>query len=145
MGLFSIFEISSAGMDVQQARLEVAASNIANSRTTGENGRAYQPLAVVVRSAIADAQGVAGTAVTAAQLPMPVVAEVVPQQVAPKLVYDPGHPDADERGMVSLPGVDPITSMLDLISISRGYEANLRAFDVTRSLLQRTLDLGRGR
>ena len=65
--------------------------------------------------------------------------------MAPKLVYDPGHPDADERGMVSLPGVDPITSMLDLISISRGYEANLRAFDITRSLLQRTLDLGRSR
>jgi flagellar basal-body rod protein FlgC len=73
------------------------------------------------------------------------VAEVVEQDVAPKLVYDPGHPNADARGMVSLPGVDPITSMLDLIEISRGYEANLRAFDITRSLLQRTLDLGRGR
>lgn len=145
MSLFSIFEISSAGMDVQQARLEVAASNIANARTTGENGQAYKPLAVVVRSAIADAQGAAGTRVTAGQLPMPVVAEIVPQNVTPKLVFDPGHPDADERGMVALPGVDPITSMLDLISISRGYEANLRAFDVTRSLLQRTLDLGRGR
>jgi flagellar basal-body rod protein FlgC len=145
MGLFSIFEISSAGMDVQQARLEVAASNIANARTTGENGEAYKPLSVVIRSAIADAQGAAGTPVTAGQLPRPLVAEVVPQNVAPKLVYDPGHPDADERGMVTLPGVDPITSMLDLISISRGYEANLRAFDVTRSLLQRTLDLGRGR
>jgi flagellar basal body rod protein FlgC len=47
--------------------------------------------------------------------------------------------------MVSLPGVDPVNSMLDLISISRGYEANLRAFDITRSLLQRTLDLGRNR
>ena len=47
--------------------------------------------------------------------------------------------------MVSLPGVDPVTSMLDLISISRGYEANLRAFDITRSLLQRTLELGKDR
>jgi flagellar basal-body rod protein FlgC len=145
MSLFSVFEISSAGMDVQQARLEVAASNIANARTTGKNGQAYQPLAVVVRSAIAEAQGAAGTPVTAGQLPLPMVAEIVPQNVAPKLVYDPGHPDADERGMVALPGVDPVSSMLDLISISRGYEANLRAFDITRSLLQRTLDLGRGR
>jgi flagellar basal-body rod protein FlgC len=145
MSLFSVFEISSAGMDVQQARLEVAASNIANARTTGKNGQAYQPLAVVVRSAIAEAQGAAGTPVSPGQLPLPMVAEIVPQNVAPKLVYDPGHPDADERGMVALPGVDPVTSMLDLISISRGYEANLRAFDITRSLLQRTLDLGRGR
>jgi flagellar basal body rod protein FlgC len=47
--------------------------------------------------------------------------------------------------MVSLPGVDPVNSMLDLLSISRGYEAHLRAFDITRSLLQRTLDLGRNR
>ncbi len=145
MGMFGVLDISSAGMDVQQARLEVAASNIANARTTGANGATYKPLAVVVRSAIAEAQGAAGMPTTTANLPVPVIAEVVQQDVAPKLVYDPGHPDADERGMVSLPGVDPITSMLDLISISRGYEANLRAFDVTRSLLQRTLDLGRNR
>jgi len=145
MGMFGVLDISSAGMDVQQARLEVAASNIANARTTGKDGATYKPLAVVVRSAIADAQGAAGSPVTVGQLPMPVVAEVVQQNVAPKLVYDPGHPDADEKGMVALPGVDPINSMMDLISISRGYEANLRAFDITRSLLQRTLDLGRNR
>jgi flagellar basal-body rod protein FlgC len=145
MGMFGVLDISSAGMDVQQARLEVAASNIANTRTTGTGAAAYKPLAVVVHSAIAEAQGAAGTPYNAAQLPMPVVADVVEQDVAPKLVYDPGHPDADARGMVALPGVDPVTSMLDLISISRSYEANLRAFDITRSLLQRTLDLGRGR
>lgn len=145
MGLFSVLDISSAGMDVQQARLEVAASNIANARTTGKDGAAYKPLAVVVRSAVVGAQGAAGTPITPDQMPRPAVAEVVEQDVAPKLVYDPGHPDADGRGMVALPGVDPIASMLDLISISRGYEANLRAFDITRSLLQRTLDLGRGR
>jgi flagellar basal-body rod protein FlgC len=143
--MFGVLDISSAGMDVQQARLEVAASNIANTRTTGTGGAAYKPLTVVVRSAIAEAQGAAGTPINPAQLPIPMVAEVVEQDVAPTLVYDPGHPDADARGMVALPGVDPITSMLDLISISRGYEANLRAFDITRSLLQRTLDLGRGR
>ena len=144
MGMFGILDISSAGMDVQQARLEAAASNIANARTTGENGAVYKPLTVVVRSAIAEAAGPAGTPIDTANLPLP-TAEVVTQDVAPKLVYDPGHPHADERGMVALPGVDPVGSMLDLISITRGYEANLRAFDITRSLLQRTLELGRGR
>jgi flagellar basal-body rod protein FlgC len=144
MGMFGVLDISSAGMDVQQARLEAAASNIANSRTTGENGGVYKPLTVVVRSAIAQAVGPAGTPIDVANLPLP-SAEVVTQDVAPKLVYDPGHPDADANGMVALPGVDPVSSMLDLISISRGYEANLRAFDITRSLLQRTLDLGRNR
>src|SRR5262245_48128950 len=144
MGMFGVFDVSAAGMDVQQARLEVAASNIANARTTGSDGAAYRPLTVVVRSETLQSAGVAGSPVTVEQLPLP-LAEVVESGTAPKLVYDPGHPDADARGMVSLPGVDPVGSMLDLISISRGYEANLRAFDITRSLLQRTLELGRGR
>jgi flagellar basal-body rod protein FlgC len=145
MSMFSVLDISSSGMDVQQARLEAAATNIANARTTGKAGEAYKPLAVVIRSAIVDAQAAAGGEVTASQLPRPVVAEVVESNAAPKLVYEPGHPDADERGMVQLPGVDPVGSMMELISISRSYEANLRAFDITRSLLQRTLDLGKNR
>jgi len=57
-------------------------------------------------------------------------------------MYEPGHPDADAQGFVTYPGVDPVASMLDLITISRSYEANLKAFDITRSLLQRTLDIG---
>lgn len=144
MSMFGILDISSAGMDVQQARLEAAASNIANARSTGEGGAVYQPLTVVVRSVVAQEHGTAGVPVSLDNLPLP-TAELVPMNVAPKMVYDPGHPHADATGMVALPGVDPITSMLDLVSISRGYEANLRAFDITRSLLQRTLDLGRNR
>ncbi len=71
MGMFGILDISSAGMDVQQARLEVAASNIANARTTGENGAVYKPLTVVVRSAIAQEMGAAGTPIDTANLPLP--------------------------------------------------------------------------
>lgn len=130
MSMFSILDISAAGMDVQQTRLEVAALNLANAQTTtSKDGIGYQPLAVVVRSSMT-------------ALPRPVVADVIPQDVAPRLVHEPGHPDADERGFVSMPGVDPIGSMMDLIAISRSYEANLRAFDVTRTLLQKALDIG---
>jgi len=136
MGFFSVLDISAAGMDVQQARLEAAAQNLANSRTTSAPGTpAYQPLTVVVHS-------VTGQDAAAENLPKPVVAATVPMNAQPRLVYDPGHPDADERGFVSLPGVDPIGSMLDLISISRSYEANLHAFDLTRTLIQKTLDIG---
>jgi flagellar basal-body rod protein FlgC len=136
MGFFNILDISAAGMDVQQTRLEAASLNLANANTSAAPGaQPYRPLEVVVHS-VKSAQ---------AALPIPVVAQMAPTDSAPRLVYNPGHPDADERGFVKLPGVDPITSMLDLISISRGYEANLRAFDVTRSLLQKTLELGSGR
>lgn len=141
MSLFGILDISAAGMDVQQARLEVAALNLANAQTTAaKNGVGYKPLTVILRSSSGQpsAPGVA----TTAALPRPVVADVVQQDVPPKLVYEPGHPDADERGFVSMPGVDPIGSMMDLITVSRSYEANLRAFDITRTLLQRALDIG---
>jgi len=144
MGMFSVLDISAAGMDVQQARLEAAALNLANSRTTAASGaEAYKPLTVVIHSkAATDVSTQFLAAQSLSSLPRPVVGQTVPIDVPPRLVYDPGHPDADERGFIALPGVDPISSMLELISISRGYEANLRAFDVTRALLQKTLDIG---
>jgi flagellar basal-body rod protein FlgC len=142
MGLFNIFDISSAGMDVQQARLEVAASNLANSNTThAVDGKVYQPLEVVIGNAVSGAPST-DAALLANALPRPVVEEVTTSSVAPRLVYNPGHPDADARGFVSMPGVDPVNTMMDLVEIARSYEANLRAFDVTRSLLQRTLEIG---
>ena len=147
MGLFSVFDLSAAGMDVQQARLAVAASNLANARTTrSADGETYQPLQVVVTSQQSDvSSGVVTQADGVVALPVPVISTVTAAEASPQLVYEPGHPDADERGFVRLPGVDPITSMMDLVSISRSYEANLRAFDITRTLLQRTLDMWRGR
>ena len=145
MGLFSILDMSSAGMDVQQARLAAATANIANARTTrAADGEVYRPLQVVVSGEPGGALA-ADAGVARAALPVPVASTVTAEDVQPQLVFDPGHPDADSKGFVQLPGVDPITSMMDLISIARGYEANVRAFDVTRTLLQRTLELWRSR
>ena len=142
MALSQVFDISAAGMDVQQLRLQVAASNIANARTTSAPGTAaYQPLAVVVRASLPDTAA-AGGALLARSLARPFAQAIVPLNVTPKRVYEPGNPDADKDGFISLPGVDPISSMMDLLEISRSYEANLRAFDITRSLMQRTLDIG---
>lgn len=148
MGLFAIFDINSAGMSVEQSRLAVAASNIANARTTRTaDGSVYRPLAVAVRSTLASHEFFAADSgsLDAARLPRPVVAGLVETNAPAHTLYDPGHPDADARGFVTLPGVDPVSSMLDLMTISRSYEANLRAFDITRSLIQRTLDMGRTR
>ena len=93
MDLFGIFDISSAGMSVEQSRLAVAASNLANARTSsGVDGAPFQPLKAVVQ-ATSYASVEAGLA--AESLPRPVVQSVVQTQSAPRLVYDPGHPDAD--------------------------------------------------
>jgi flagellar basal-body rod protein FlgC len=139
MGINSAMEIAAAGMEVQQARLEVTIANVAHSRTTrGPDGTLYQPLEVVVGSAVPapSAMQTGG----ARDLPRPEVVGVVGLDVPPRRVHDPGHPDADAQGFVTLPAVDPIDSMVDLMEVSRSYEANLRAFDIARSLLQRTLD-----
>jgi flagellar basal-body rod protein FlgC len=140
MGLINILSLSTAGMGVERARLEVDAANLANSQTPIAAGRqGYEPLAVVVRSAAMNELG--GGSLESA-LPQPFVSEVVPMKAAPRRVYEPGNPDADPHGYISYPGVDPVTTMLDLLTISRGYEANLKAFDITRALLQRTLEIG---
>lgn len=145
MGLFNILDISAAGLSVERARLEVGVTNLANAQTTSPpGGTAYQPLEAIVRSgspAQMSPQAVTGGTLEEA-LPRPFIAELTPMATTPRRVYDPGHPDADAQGFVSYPGIDPVTSMMDLVSISRSYEANVKAFDITRSLLERTLDMG---
>jgi flagellar basal-body rod protein FlgC len=141
MGLFNILDISAAGLSVERARLEVGVTNLANAQTTSPpGGKAYQPLEAIVRSG-SSPQAVMGGALEDT-LPRPFVAELTPMTTTPRRVYDPGHPDADAQGFVSYPGIDPVTSMMDLVSISRSYEANVKAFDITRSLLERTLEMG---
>jgi flagellar basal-body rod protein FlgC len=60
-------------------------------------------------------------------------------------VYDPSHPDADARGFVSYPGVNPVSEMVNLIDITRAYEANVRAFNAGRNMLLKALEIGSGR
>jgi len=61
-----------------------------------------------------------------------------------KLVYDPSHPDADENGYVRMPNVNVVREMVDLISAQRAYEANVSAFNVTKSMINSALQIGRG-
>jgi flagellar basal-body rod protein FlgC len=146
MGLFNVLDISAAGLNVERSRLEVAVTNLANAETTTPaNGVPYQPLEAVVRSG-APARPIDGRlsegGTFESSLPLPFVEQLAPMHTTPRRVHDPGHPDADAQGFVTYPGVDPVTTMLDLLSISRSYEANVKAFDITRTLLERTIDLG---
>ena len=147
MDLFGVFQISAAGLSAEQARLAAAASNLANARTTrSADGNLYQPLSVVVHSSPSSRMSFAQVEAQfqADALPRP-VATVAVTEAAPRLVYDPGNPAADERGFVAMPGVDPLTTMLELVQVQRNYEANLRAFDITRNLVERTIQIGSGR
>lgn len=145
--LFSSLAISASALTAQRLRMTVIAGNIANANTTRTAaGTPYQrqvavlaqmpqpagaPLAGMGAPDGADADGrVAVTAVVRDPSPF-------------RLVYDPGHPDADAQGFVRYPNVDTLTEMVDLMAASRTYEANLTAFNVAKTIAQRTLDMGR--
>ncbi len=143
-GLFGSLGISASGMSAERLRMDVTAENLANADTTrGANGKPYQRKEVVLQEAagtstfagaLAGAQaGDAGAGVH--------VTGIVGDPSAPRRVYDPGHPDADAQGYVTLPNVNPVTEMVDLITASRGYEANVQAMTAAKQMFTRTLDL----
>jgi flagellar basal-body rod protein FlgC len=141
----SIFDISAAGMNLERLRLEVSATNLANANSTrGADGAIYIPQQVVVHSAHsfeALFQSLAGDGLSNT---VP-VGQVQQADLAPRQVYDPSHPDADARGFVSYPGVNPVSEMVQLIAITRAYEANVRAFNAGRNMMLKALEIGSGR
>jgi flagellar basal-body rod protein FlgC len=146
MDISSIFDISAAGMNLERMRLEVSAVNLANANTTrGADGLPFTPLQVVVHSGATsfDAmfESLRGPDAAGA-LP---VGEIEPADMPPRQVYDPGHPDADAAGFVSYPGVNPVSEMVQLISVTRAYEANVRAFNAARAMATKALEIGSGR
>ncbi len=135
-GLFSIFGVTGSGMAAERLRMDVIASNLANANTTrGADGQPYRRKEVVLQAAPP-----AGTSF-ADQLAGVQVAGIVDDPTPGRKVYDPSHPDADAQGYVTLPNVNPVTEMVDLITASRGYEADVQALQAAKSLFSSTLDI----
>jgi flagellar basal-body rod protein FlgC len=145
------FAISAAGMAAERTRVEVSALNLANANTiSGADGGGYQPLRVLLRSAPAAevAPGAFASQVEAgrkgaeaAEFTLP-EASIEPSEVAPRQAYEPGNPFADTKGMVSYPGVDTATEMVNMMGAMRSYEANVAAMNASRSLSSRALEIG---
>jgi flagellar basal-body rod protein FlgC len=72
------------------------------------------------------------------------VVGIVEDTLPPRLVYEPGHPDANEEGYVAFPNIDPVTEMVDMISATRAYEANVTAINAAKTMAMRALEIGRG-
>ena len=146
MSLFGGLEISASGLTAERLRMDVTAENLANAQTTrGADGQPYRRKEVVLQ----EAAGSFGASLSAAMGPNQgtqgggvEVAGVVQDTATPlKRVYDPGHPDADAQGYVSMPNVDTVTEMVDLISAQRAYEANVTAMQAAKQMFSRTLEL----
>lgn len=143
MDFFTAMEVSASGMAAQRTRMNVASSNLANVSTTRTaEGGPYKRKDVIltstepVRVGGGDAGGFA-TAVRGVE-----VSGIVEDAGPPQLEYDPGHPDADEEGYVSLPNVNVVQEMVDMITASRAYEAGITAMSTAVSMAERALGIG---
>lgn len=138
--LLSGIQNTSAALDAEQTRLDVISQNIANVNTThGVDGKPYQRQVVLFESALQQAMNSDGSV----QMPPLQVAQIAKDSSPPIQIYDPGNPDADGSGMVSMPNINIQEEMADLISASRSYEADLAVVKNSHALAMETLSIGK--
>jgi flagellar basal-body rod protein FlgC len=132
MDFFTSFKICGSGLAAQRAKMDVVASNLANVNTTSTpEGGPYRRKMIAFDETLRDA------------LNKVKVDSVVDDGRAFKTVYDPSHPDADAKGFVTMPNVNPVLEMADMISATRAYEACVTALDATKNMALKTLDIGK--
>jgi len=133
MSLFNIFNVAGSAMSVQSQRLNVVASNIANAdSTTSSTGQPYRAKQVVFSAVPLSGQEASGVKVQ----------QVIEDASAPKLIYDPKHPLADEKGYVAMPNVNVVEEMVNMLSASRSYQTNVETMNAAKTLLLKTLTIG---
>ena len=138
MNYLQSFAISASGMTVEKTRVDVTAVNLANANSTrAADGSTFRPLRVISVASAPQFAGLLEGALRGAE-----VRSLKELDAAPRLAYEPGHPDADERGFVSYPGISPVSEMMNLLTAVRIYEANVAALGAAKAMAQRTLELG---
>ena len=146
--MFDALDVSATGLTAERLRMDVTAENLANAQTTrGADGQPYRRKEVVLSEVSSGGFGsqlakAMGNGSKSGARPGGVEVTAITQDQTPgKLVYDPGHPDADAKGYVRMPNVDTVAEMVDLISSSRAYEANVTAMNAAKQMFSKTLDL----
>lgn len=144
MSFMSGMNVSASGMTAQRLRLDVISQNIANVSTTrDENGNPYRRKTVVFAEKdvtpfgdiLLKTAGNVGNGVKVTSI-------VEDTKTEFRKVYDPSHPDADDEGYVSYPNVNIVQEMTDMIDATRAYEANVTAFNATKSMAMKGLEIG---
>jgi len=144
MSFDKILKISSAGLSANRAWMTTVAANLANINTTRtDDGQPYRRRTVLFESAPVEESFSAVLQRQEDALEKVKVADIVPDGRNFKEVYDPSHPDADARGMVKYPNINPVEEMANLMEASRAYEANLTVLDTTKQMVIKALELGK--
>lgn len=143
MGAFDGFRIQVSGMDAQLQRLRVISSNLANIHATSpDKGQVYRRLQAVFESVPLE-NGSGDWPGADGGLTKVEVRDIVQDPTPLKRVYMPGHPDADPQGYVHYPNVESVTEMVDMMDAIRTYEANVTAFNASKDMIKRALEIGR--
>ncbi|HYR85221.1 MAG TPA: flagellar basal body rod protein FlgC [Terriglobia bacterium] len=141
MSLISALDVNASGLTAQRKRVEISSSNLANSQTTRTlEGGPYRRQQVVLETTSFE-QSLGNALVDGAQGVE--VSQVLEDTRPFDRRYEPGHPDADSEGYVLYPNVSSLEEMATLMSASRSYEANLAAIGVVKSMISRTMEIGR--
>ena len=152
MALSNIFQIAAQGMTAQRERLEVATANLANANTTRTvEGGVYRRRDVVLESVGLEQSGATNStsfgslfdnARTGNEAPGVRAITVVAAETPGIKRFDPGHPDADADGYVTLPDVDPLEETVNMLSAARAFEANATVFNTAKEMARTSLKLG---
>ncbi|WP_100010964.1 flagellar basal body rod protein FlgC [Lentibacillus sediminis] len=150
MSLFNAINTSASALTAQRLRMDVVSSNIANAQTTratvNEQGEfePYRRRMVVMEPKEGSFQSYLHRAAQTADVSGGVKVTAITEDETPfKLAYNPSHPDANEDGYVELPNVDPLKEMVDLMSATRSYEANITSMNASKNMLMKALEIGR--
>jgi flagellar basal-body rod protein FlgC len=144
MSFFDSLNVSATGLTAERTQMDVTAENLANAQSTN-NGTPYKPQAVELQSInsgsnfqaeLSSAMG--GDPGTAGGVE---VTGIVSENVPDQLVYDPGNPEANKKGYVSEPNIQPVTEMTNLISESNAYQADVTAMDTSKQMYSETLNI----
>ncbi len=141
---FDALDVSASALSAERMRMNTTSSNLANAQTTRTpEGGPYRR-----KDVIFEAQPQREFAsILQNQMDVPMhkvnVVDVVSDLNAPKMVYNPDHPDANEDGYVAFPNVNTMEEMVNMVTASRTYEANVTAMNVARNMMNKALDIGR--
>jgi flagellar basal-body rod protein FlgC len=133
MSMFGSLNVSATGMTATQLWMDVISSNLANADSTkAANGQPYRRKEIELSQASPSFGEVLGGVQ---------VDGIVDDPSPLRQVYDPGNPEANKKGYVSMPNVNPVTEMVDLITASRGYESNVTAMNAAKQMFSKTFDV----
>jgi len=138
--IFKSMAISGSALTAEKLRLDIIANNLANINTTRTpQGGPYRRQVALFAQNLERASFKAGASPSGVR-----VAYIAHDSTPPKLVYEPDHPDANDEGYVALPNVDVIKEMVDMVTATRSYEANVTVLNAAKNMFLKALEIGRG-